>query len=401
MVRLFESVSATALAALTLSAALVSAHPGEHHTPAEIKREQEAHASANLRLGRALKSCATAPGFAARQEKAAARRIETAHALRQKRGIQSTTIQPAKYKRDDAAIKHWMSVSHDQTQATGFSLDTPAAQLFAGNASCALVPEQTIGPYYVAGELIREDITEGQRGVPLHVEVEFVDVANCEAVPQLAIDLWQCNATGVYSGVDAAGQAGVATTWLRGVQISDTTGVASFDTIFPGHYAGRTSHIHVMATRDPRVLDSTQQFEGGVPTHIGQFYFDEKLIGQVEAVEPYKSNDKLRLTNDQDFIAVAAATAENDIFMDYVLLGDDISDGVLAWITVGIDADADRSRDLSVAATASPHASNGTMTHAPTPSAGTGSGAGTSTIATTVPTAGARKAIAKPFLLGW
>lgn len=90
MVCLFENISATAVAALALGAALVSAHPGEHQTPAEIKRELEEHASANLRLGRALKSCATAPGFAARQEQAAARRVETAHALRRKRGIQSS-----------------------------------------------------------------------------------------------------------------------------------------------------------------------------------------------------------------------------------------------------------------------------------------------------------------------
>lgn len=316
----------------------------------------------------------------------------------------TATIQPAKYKRDKDAIEHWMSISHDQTQETGFNLDTPASQLFAGNASCALVPEQTIGPYYVAGELIREDITEGQRGIPLHVEIEFVDVANCRAIPQMAIDLWQCNATGVYSGVDAAGQAGVATTWLRGVQLSDKSGVASFDTVFPGHYAGRTTHIHVLATRDPRVMDSNQQFEGGVPTHIGQFYFDENLIELVEAVEPYKSNDKPRVSNDRDGIAVAAATDENDIFMDYVLLGDNVSDGVLAWITVGIDVEADRGDGFSVAATASPNLSSlsstgtGAATNAPTPS---GSGAGGSTIATSTVTGGAYRAMATPFLLGW
>ncbi|KAJ1335667.1 protocatechuate 3,4-dioxygenase, beta subunit [Microdochium nivale] len=378
---------------LLSSAAAVFAHPGEEHTPEEVRRETDALTKANLHLGRALKSCATAPGFAARQESAVARRIEVAHALRKKRGIQSTTIQPTKYKRDLAAMEHWQSISHEQA-ASGFSLDTPAANLFAGNASCALVPEQTIGPYFVAGELIREDITEDQTGVPLHVEIQFVNVRDCSAVPELAVDIWSCNATGVYSGIDIAGQAGTDKTWLRGVQISDSEGIAGFDTIFPGHYVGRTHHVHVLATKDPRVLESNQ-YEGGVPTHIGQFYFDDALTKQVESVAPYTSNQQALTTTDKDRLALAAATAENDIFMDYVMLGDDINDGVLAWIVVGIDPEADRSSALAVAATATPVVgTNGTATATTTGDAG-------SPVTSTPVTAGAIRAIGSPFLFGW
>lgn len=79
---------------LLSSAAAVFAHPGEEHTPEEVRRETDALTKANLHLGRALKSCATAPGFAARQESAVARRIEVAHALRKKRGIQSSKCAP-------------------------------------------------------------------------------------------------------------------------------------------------------------------------------------------------------------------------------------------------------------------------------------------------------------------
>ncbi|KAH7037415.1 Intradiol ring-cleavage dioxygenase [Microdochium trichocladiopsis] len=212
----------------------------------------------------------------------------------------------------------------------------------------------------------------------------------------MAIDLWQCNSTGVYSGVDAPGQAGEGTTWLRGVQMSDREGVASFDTVFPGHYAGRTNHIHVMATRDPRVLDASQQYEGGVPTHIGQFYFDERLIELVEAVQPYAGNDKPRVRNDRDGIAVAAATDENDIFMDYVLLGDGVGYGILAWITVGVDMRADQSDSLAVAATATP-----ALSTSGSPGSGSSSSTQGSTIVTTTPTGGALRAVATPFLLGW
>ena len=98
MVRFFDHpqqrraglIPAALLAVLTLvGSAGVLAH-GEHQTPEQIRRELEVHAKANYNLGRALKTCATAPGFAARQERAAARRVEVAHALRRKRGIQSS-----------------------------------------------------------------------------------------------------------------------------------------------------------------------------------------------------------------------------------------------------------------------------------------------------------------------
>ena len=76
--------------------------------------------------------------------------------------------------------------------------------LFAANTSCILTPENTIGPYYVLGEMVRSDVTESQAGIPLHLEMQFIDTTTCEPIPQLLIDIWACNATGTYSGIDAA-----------------------------------------------------------------------------------------------------------------------------------------------------------------------------------------------------
>lgn len=306
-------------------------------------------------------------------------------------------------------MDHWNSISHDHT-SDGITLDSTYSELFGGNASCALVSEETIGPYFVAGELIRPDITEGQAGVPMHIEVQFVNVDDCSPVEDIVIDLWHCNATGVYSGVSAVGQAGVDTTWLRGVQITDKEGVASFDTIFPGHYGGRTNHIHVMSTRDAEITTDGLQYEGGIATHIGQFYFDQKLITAVTNVTPYSTNEQQHITNEEDGIAVAAATEDNDIFMDYALLGDSISDGVLAWIIVAINADGDVSDNVAVAATASP------ITNFPTiaPPSSEPSGGATNTGANTTPTSGAdntvatssstgaaNRAMPSPFFLQW
>ncbi|KAH9905315.1 Intradiol ring-cleavage dioxygenase [Xylariomycetidae sp. FL2044] len=339
----FRSVSA-ALAATALIGEAV-AHPGEHHTEAQIKREVAAHRHAHRKMARAMGSCANNPSYVKRQEQAVARRAEVAKGLRQKRGLES---KPMIGKRDQEALEKWMAVSHDST-SEGYTLDTPASTLFSGNATCALVEETTIGPYWVAGELVREDITEGQAGVPLHVEVQFVDVADCSAVADMMIDVWHCNATGVYSGVSSTGQGGLNSTWLRGAQVSDADGVASFDTVFPGHYTGRATHIHVLSTKDANVLPNST-YDGGVATHIGQFFFDQDLISLVEATEPYTSNAQELTTNAGDDIAAGEATDDYDVFMDYALLGGDVTDGILAWIVVGVDSAANVTDSVQAAA---------------------------------------------------
>lgn len=81
--------------------------------------------------------------------------------------------------------------------------------------------------------------------MPLHLEISFRDTQTCKPAANLLIDIWQCNATGVYSGVSAAGQAGLKTIFLKGVQQTSSEGVVEFDTVFPGHHQGRASHIRL------------------------------------------------------------------------------------------------------------------------------------------------------------
>lgn len=115
------------------------------------------------------------------------------------------------------------------------------AVLFTGNASCILTPETTEGPYWVSGELLRENIVEDQEGVPLTLDIQVVDVNTCEPVRKAYTEIWHCNSTGVYSGVTARGNGNEAdesnldNTALRGVQLTDDDGVVAFETLFPGH----------------------------------------------------------------------------------------------------------------------------------------------------------------------
>lgn len=230
------------------------------------------------------------------------------------------------------------------------SIVDPASTLFSSNTSCILTPENTIGPYYVSGELLREDVTEGQAGVPMHLEMQFIDTNTCEPVPQLLIDIWSCNATGVYSGIDASeGEGGLNSTYLRGLQRTSADGVAQFDTIVPGHYDGRATHEHVVAHVNASLL-SNGSYSGGVVAHIGQIFFDPDLRAAVEATYPYNTNTVEALSNDDDMWAPTQADNNYDPFPEYVYLSEDITDGILAWISIGVDTTANRSANVSVAA---------------------------------------------------
>lgn len=249
----FRNFAASLAAASAIGSAV--AHPGEVHTPEEIKREIAAHKAQQVKARRSLAECASSPAAIALKERAVARRAAIAQQLREQRGltksqytlplqkiITNTISESLQSKRDQTALEEWSALDHD-VSTTGYTLDTPLATIFDSNSTCSLVPEVTIGPYFVSGELIRTDITDGESGVPLHLDLQFVDTSSCTAVEDLLIDIWHCNATGVYSGVSASGQGGLDTTSFRGVQATDTDGVAQFDTIVPGHYTGRAVHI--------------------------------------------------------------------------------------------------------------------------------------------------------------
>lgn len=122
-----------------------------------------------------------------------------------------------------------------------------------GTTTCTARPRLTKGPYYVDTGLNRSDIRadsatgEVPPGVPLALTfaVSRISSGACTPLEGALVDVWHCDARGVYSGVqdpnfgDTTGR-----TWLRGHQLTDAGGTAGFTTIFPGWYPGRASHIH-------------------------------------------------------------------------------------------------------------------------------------------------------------
>src|SRR5881396_2615616 len=133
----------------------------------------------------------------------------------------------------------------------------PAA-VASGAVRCVLTPEQTEGPYYIPNEKLRRNIAEGKPGTPLTLRLGVVDASTFRPIKGAAVDIWHADAAGVYSGF---GQGAASRTFMRGIQRTDAKGVATFRTVYPGWYQGRTVHIHVKV------------HVGGNVVHTGQLYF--------------------------------------------------------------------------------------------------------------------------------
>lgn len=355
------------LVALLGLSAVTFAHPGENVEA--IKREMAQRNTQHAYASRALAKCQDTPRAMALRERSAARRAAKAMELREKRGL-TTGISEHRiigiiqqglitdigceesmthHKRDLAMLGYYASQSHNMSSA-GYTLDTPEDTIFGSNNTCALVPETTIGPYYVTGEYIRSNITEGQAGVPMHLELQLVDMNTCEAIPEVLADIWHCNSTGVYSGIDTSqGEGGLNSTFLRGVQIADPEGVISFDTLFPGHYDDRVTHLHVVLQNNYTV-EPNDTYTGGTTMHVGQLYFDDALVQAVEATAPYNTNTIPFTTWEVDGWMLEEATTDYDPFVEYVQLGENLEDGLLAWITVAVDLSSNHDTNLTAAA---------------------------------------------------
>jgi protocatechuate 3,4-dioxygenase beta subunit len=183
--------------------------------------------------------------------------------------------------------------------------------------SCVVVPELTEGPYYVDVNLERSDIRPNtadgvvSEGAPLELGwlLSQVDGDGCLPLEGAIVDVWHCDALGVYSGV----QGSTGTDFLRGFQRTDANGAASFTTIYPGWYQGRAVHIHFKVRTDP---DAEAGFE-----FTSQLFFDDALSQQVYASGVYasngtpdRSNANDSIFNESDAATLLAVTQEGDTY---------------------------------------------------------------------------------------
>ena len=176
-----------------------------------------------------------------------------------------------------------------QGEDTPGGATTPPATS-AQPGTCTLYPEQTEGPYYVDGDLLRADVREGKAGTPLSLELLVVTGGSCAPLGNAAVDIWHCDAAGIYSGF--TGQLGAQDTsgqvFLRGTQLTGADGRVRFQTIYPGWYPGRTTHIHFKVH-----LSGNREV-------TSQLYFDEALNREVYTTDPYAAHGQKDTSNAAD-----------------------------------------------------------------------------------------------------
>ncbi|MER5178709.1 intradiol ring-cleavage dioxygenase [Streptomyces sp. NPDC002896] len=250
----------------------------------------------------------------------------------------------------------------------------------SAEACYRLTSETTEGPYYIDADKIRQDITEDKEGIPLTLRLKVIDSETCKPLKNAAVDIWHCDALGIYSGYESlsTGGGGGGTPpsgaptdapsgtpsdmptgeppsgapggggggggheeptdderYLRGTWKTDNNGKVEFTTIFPGWYQGRCVHIHTKVHVDGEWTDAG--YEGGHTCHTGQFFFEEEAVLASAEVEPYSTSTTQRTTLTEDTIYDQSGTTGGLLKLKYKK--NDIASGVIASITVGVDPD--------------------------------------------------------------
>jgi protocatechuate 3,4-dioxygenase beta subunit len=132
--------------------------------------------------------------------------------------------------------------------------------------------------------------------MPLRLEFQVSRIAGaaCTPLSGAMVDVWHCDAAGVYSDVRDGRFDSRGRKFLRGYQQTNANGNAEFLTIYPGWYEGRAVHIHFKirsAAQGARVQEFTSQL-----------YFDESVNDQIFKLAPYNSKRGRRVMNDADFL---------------------------------------------------------------------------------------------------
>ncbi len=137
----------------------------------------------------------------------------------------------------------------------GMALVAPSILNFDNNGACSVTRTETEGPFPTKdpASFLKKNIIGNRTGIPFTIEITLKNVnQNCSPVEGIIVDIWHCDKDGYYSEYGGPGNPFQTKDmrnehFLRGRQITDSNGLASFTSIFPGWYQGRATHIHVHA----------------------------------------------------------------------------------------------------------------------------------------------------------
>ena len=175
-------------------------------------------------------------------------------------------------------------------------------------AACVARPRQIEGPYFVDAGLNRSDIrgdpSSGlvKTGTPLRLtfRVSHSNGSGCLPLSGAQVDVWHCDADGLYSDTNDFQTWTLGQRFLRGYQMTDRKGIAAFTTIFPGWYPNRAVHIHFKIRTDA----------GSKPRKefTSQIYFDDDLTDTIHSQAVYTGRGQRKTRNNRDLIFLIRGT---------------------------------------------------------------------------------------------
>ncbi len=203
------------------------------------------------------------------------------------------------------------------TTTTGTTSSTSSGGTTSSTGTCTVTPEGEIGPYFTddsataydrSNILSNLDGSDTQTGIPLTLHIYVYDAENtCAAMQGVQVDIWHCNAPGVYSNEAVENTTGQS--WLRGYQLTDATGLVTFTTIVPGWYSGRTTHIHLRLRSKYSEASSTSD-----GTNTTQLFFPQATINTINSsVAPYSSHGTNPTTNAGDRVYASQTKGEMEL----------------------------------------------------------------------------------------
>ncbi|CAF1419972.1 unnamed protein product [Adineta ricciae] len=228
-------------------------------------------------------------------------------------------------------------------------------------STCILTPETTEGPYSWNTTLMRQNISEDRLGIPFRLYATVMNINTCEPIVNAAIEIWHCDALGIYSHFIQASSntqnpKSDNSTYLRGMQLTNASGVATFDTIYPGWYTGRATHIHVRVHLNGVYVTSTGYYSDGSLVKTGQLFFNDSLTDLVAQQSPYSTHTITRTLNNVDTIYQSSSITLMAI--QYVNSASGISSGFITSVTLGVSGSSNVSASTTTATISSTVASS-------------------------------------------
>ncbi|KAJ6499822.1 aromatic compound dioxygenase [Mycena vulgaris] len=203
----------------------------------------------------------------------------------------------------------------ERREARGLAKRTFYTQML--NLTCILSAEATLDDY-IPNPPVRVDITESQPGVALTLDIGVMDTTTCTPLPNVMVELWGPNAVGEYGS-----------TFLRGAVQSASNGIAEFQTIFPGYTSDAANHLNIL------VHPSASESSGTV--HVGQLFFPDSWTKFIGMYTNYNLNTHTRMENAADPAFVAANNNGVNSIVDLESIHDDWPEGIIGYITVGVN----------------------------------------------------------------